>query len=59
MSTSDYKNLIPTSFKDDITSWIKDDVPPFDYGGYVVGETPEVAILYGKSPVNLTKFNQI
>ncbi|CAG8442285.1 12077_t:CDS:2 [Cetraspora pellucida] len=50
MSTSDYTNLIPASFKYDIISWIKEDVPSFDYGGFVVGETPEVAILYGKSP---------
>ncbi|CAG8594298.1 11308_t:CDS:2, partial [Dentiscutata heterogama] len=50
MSISEYANLIPASIKDDIAAWIKEDIPSFDYGGYVVGETPEVAILYGKSP---------
>ncbi|CAG8728276.1 6231_t:CDS:2, partial [Gigaspora rosea] len=46
----EYANLIPASFKADITAWIKEDIPSNDYGGYVVGETPEIAILYGKSP---------
>ena len=46
-----YAQLLPPSYKQDIMNWLKEDVPSFDYGGFVVGETPEVAILYGKSAV--------
>ncbi|RUS26738.1 nicotinate-nucleotide diphosphorylase [Jimgerdemannia flammicorona] len=48
MSTS-YAHLLPPSWKTQITQWIEEDVPSFDYGGYVVGETDQIAILYGKS----------
>ncbi|CAG8433152.1 9553_t:CDS:2 [Diversispora eburnea] len=46
---SDFSNLLTTSIKDSISAWLKEDVPSFDYGGFVVGKTPELAILYGKS----------
>ncbi|CAG8829848.1 25322_t:CDS:2 [Gigaspora margarita] len=62
MSISEYANLIPASFKADIAAWIKEDIPSFDYGGYVVGKTPEIAILYGKSPgvlAGIPFFNEV
>jgi nicotinate-nucleotide pyrophosphorylase (carboxylating) len=31
------------------SSWLQEDVPGFDFGGFVVGEKPETATLYGKS----------
>jgi hypothetical protein len=46
-----YTHLLSPSYKQDIRNWLKEDVPSFDYGGFVVGETREVAILYGKSAV--------
>lgn len=33
-----------------VASWLKEDTPSFDYGGYVVGETLEKAVLLCKSP---------
>ncbi|CAJ0650430.1 11749_t:CDS:2 [Entrophospora sp. SA101] len=45
-----YSYLLPLSYKEDIKAWLKEDVPSFDYGGFVVGNTLENAILYGKSP---------
>ncbi|PKK65453.1 nicotinate-nucleotide diphosphorylase [Rhizophagus irregularis] len=44
-----YAHLLSPSYKQEISNWLKEDVPSFDYGGFVVGEAQEVAILYGKS----------
>ncbi|RUS20067.1 nicotinate-nucleotide pyrophosphorylase [Endogone sp. FLAS-F59071] len=44
-----YAHLFPLSWKSQITQWLQEDVPSFDYGGFVVGETDEIAVLYGKS----------
>jgi hypothetical protein len=48
---SDYAHLLPTTYKATIASWLAEDTPSFDYGGYVVGEAPKTATLYCKSPV--------
>ncbi|CAG8623073.1 9395_t:CDS:2 [Paraglomus brasilianum] len=48
--SSQYAKLLPPHYKEDIKNWLAQDAPSFDYGGYVVGDTPEVAVLYGKSP---------
>jgi len=32
-----------------ITSWLQEDIPSFDYGGLVVGDKEEEAILYCKA----------
>lgn len=37
------------SLKQTIRQWLHEDIPSFDYGGYVVGSKPEEAILYCKS----------
>ncbi|CAG8567203.1 5317_t:CDS:2 [Acaulospora colombiana] len=47
---SNFANLLPISFKNDIAAWLKEDITSFDYGGYVVGETQKTSILFGKSP---------
>ncbi|TPX31240.1 hypothetical protein SmJEL517_g05389 [Synchytrium microbalum] len=44
-----YEHLLPPSWKTAVTSWIAEDTPSFDFGGYVVGESEQVAILYGKA----------
>ncbi|ODV93983.1 hypothetical protein PACTADRAFT_4876 [Pachysolen tannophilus NRRL Y-2460] len=46
-----FAHLLPINgkWKEDITSWISEDIPSFDYGGYVVGAKINTAILYCKS----------
>lgn len=46
-----YAHLLPPSWKAIITSWLAEDTPSFDYGGFVVGEGIEEATLWGKSEV--------
>ncbi|ODV84038.1 hypothetical protein CANARDRAFT_177211 [[Candida] arabinofermentans NRRL YB-2248] len=47
----DYQHLLPSSssWKPTITSWLNEDIPSFDYGGYVVGSNIQTATLYCKS----------
>lgn len=44
-----YSNLLPPSYKKDIETWINDDAPNIDIGGFVVGDKIEVAHLLCKS----------
>ncbi|KAJ1910523.1 nicotinate-nucleotide diphosphorylase (carboxylating) [Mycoemilia scoparia] len=44
-----FSNLLPTHFDTLIASWLAEDTPAFDVGGYVVGEEQKTAILYMKS----------
>lgn len=46
----DYTNLLPAHFRDLTHSWLLEDIPSFDYGGFVVGTMPKQAILLCKSP---------
>ncbi|KAI9007046.1 Quinolinate phosphoribosyl transferase [Gaertneriomyces semiglobifer] len=46
----DLRHLLPTNWKKTVSSWLDEDTPSFDYGGFVVGETDQVAVLYGKAP---------
>ena len=53
MSTSqdeldNYEHLLPPSGKTQITTWLQEDTPSFDYAGVVVGEAPREAFLLGK-----------
>jgi hypothetical protein len=48
-----FSHLLPSTFKETITAWLAEDVPSFDYGGFVVGETDQVAVLYGKAKVTV------
>lgn len=47
---SEYANLLPVSgnWKQKITEYLTEDVPSFDFGGFVVGNTPETGSLYMK-----------
>lgn len=42
--------LLPTTFSRTIEDWLAEDIPSFDYGGYVVGDEPKEATLFCKSP---------
>ncbi|KAM0750335.1 nicotinate-nucleotide diphosphorylase [Meredithblackwellia eburnea MCA 4105] len=44
-----YSDLLPPSWKSVITQWLAEDTPSFDFGGFVVGQGEEQAILWGKS----------
>ena len=46
--TPQYSHLLPPSWKSQISSWLDEDTPSFDYGGFVVGEAPREAFLLGK-----------
>lgn len=43
-----YAHLLPPSWKTQVTAWIAEDTPSFDYGGFVVGEAEREAFLFGK-----------
>ncbi|KAI1328663.1 Quinolinate phosphoribosyl transferase [Xylariaceae sp. FL0255] len=45
----DLAHLLPPSWKAQITTWLAEDTPSYDYAGYVVGEVPRTATLWGKS----------
>lgn len=46
----DFQHLLPASgqWKQDITNWLQEDVPSFDFGGYVVGNKIKHATLFCK-----------
>ena len=46
---SNYKHLLPTSWKKQVSFWLQEDTPSFDYGGFVVGDTAQTALLYAKA----------
>lgn len=48
----DLRHLLPGNYKRVITSWLEEDCPSLDYGGFVVGESEGEARLLGKSKVN-------
>ncbi|KAL1963811.1 hypothetical protein VTN77DRAFT_7742 [Rasamsonia byssochlamydoides] len=45
----DLAHLLPLTYKRLIASWLEEDCPSFDYGGFVVGESEGEARLLGKS----------
>jgi len=49
----DPAHLLPPSWTSIITTWLAEDTPSFDYGGFVVGETPAEARLLAKAPGTL------
>lgn len=55
LAYGDPAHLLPPSWKSQITAWLAEDTPSFDYGGYVVGEEPEEALLLGKSEVSASQ----
>lgn len=46
-STTTYKfaHILPPSWKTQVTTWLQEDTPTFDYAGYVVGEAEKEAEL--------------
>lgn len=42
--------LHPVRVQDAVREWLREDTPHFDYGGFVVGEKTETAVLVCKSP---------
>ncbi|QSL66832.1 hypothetical protein MERGE_001219 [Pneumocystis wakefieldiae] len=46
---SNLSNALPISWKNIVREWLKEDIPSIDYGGFVVGDKQESAILFGKS----------
>ncbi|KAM5480232.1 nicotinate-nucleotide diphosphorylase (carboxylating) [Microsporum canis] len=45
----DLSHLLPLNYKRIISTWLEEDCPSFDYGGFVVGEVDGEAKLLGKS----------
>jgi nicotinate-nucleotide pyrophosphorylase (carboxylating) len=43
-----FAHLLPHGFEDEVISWLRDDCPSFDIGGFVVGEKEEIAYLFCK-----------
>lgn len=43
-------HLLPSHFTTEITTWLAEDTPSFDYGGFVVGSDPRNAFLLCKAP---------
>ncbi|SCU88021.1 LANO_0D00826g1_1 [Lachancea nothofagi CBS 11611] len=45
-----FQNLLPANgaWKQDVTSWLQEDVPSFDFGGFVVGSDAKSATLWMK-----------
>ncbi|PVG00769.1 nicotinate-nucleotide diphosphorylase [Serendipita vermifera] len=43
-----YAHLLPPSWKSQVSAWLEEDTPSFDYGGFVVGEAEKTAFLLGK-----------
>ncbi|KAI9285881.1 Quinolinate phosphoribosyl transferase [Umbelopsis sp. AD052] len=46
---SSHAHLLPNGYKAQIAQWLQEDTPSFDYGGYVVGESDQKAVLYCKA----------
>jgi nicotinate-nucleotide pyrophosphorylase len=43
------EHLLPPSYKSQITAWLAEDTPSFDFAGFVVGDAQRTATLWGKS----------
>jgi nicotinate-nucleotide pyrophosphorylase (carboxylating) len=46
--SNQYPHLLPPSWKPQVTAWLAEDIPSFDYGGFIVGEAEREAFLFGK-----------
>ena len=49
-SYGNLRDLLPSHWITDVTHWLAEDTPSFDYGGFVVGSSPRTAELLCKSP---------
>ncbi|OMJ27542.1 Nicotinate-nucleotide pyrophosphorylase [carboxylating] [Smittium culicis] len=43
------ENLLCSSISSTISAWLAEDIPSFDYGGYVVGSVEKTGHIYGKA----------
>ncbi|PVU90873.1 hypothetical protein BB561_004675 [Smittium simulii] len=43
------ENLLSSTISEQVSGWLREDTPSFDYGGYVVGSENKTAILYAKT----------
>ncbi|CAM9441020.1 unnamed protein product [Phaeothamnion confervicola] len=50
ISSPNFAHLLPPSWRRLIQTWLDEDIPSTDVGGFVVGESEQTAVLYGKSP---------
>ncbi|KAL7751967.1 nicotinate-nucleotide diphosphorylase (carboxylating) [Sorochytrium milnesiophthora] len=46
---TNFAHLLPPSLPQQVAAWLAEDIPSFDYGGYVVGEAETSATLWQKS----------
>jgi nicotinate-nucleotide pyrophosphorylase (carboxylating) len=44
----DLAHILPPSWEVQVISWLEEDSPSFDWGGYIVGEVEREAYLLGK-----------
>lgn len=49
LNMAHYSDLLATNYKALVSQYLAEDVPSFDYGGYVVGEEEQEAVLYMKA----------
>jgi nicotinate-nucleotide pyrophosphorylase (carboxylating) len=42
------EHVLPPSWKVQVLNWLQEDTPSFDWGGYIVGDVPREAYLFGK-----------
>lgn len=45
----EFEHTLPANWQKLVQTWLDEDLPGFDVGGYVVGDKEETAILYGKA----------
>ena len=45
----DFSTLVPPSWETTVVTWLQMDIPKFDIGGFVVGESNQTANILGKS----------
>lgn len=50
MTMPNYAALLPPSWKTQVSAWLAEDCPAFDWGGFVVGDAPRTAHLLAKAP---------
>lgn len=50
LEKGDPSHLLPPTYKTQVAAWLAEDTPSFDYAGFVVGDAPRTATLWGKSP---------
>jgi nicotinate-nucleotide pyrophosphorylase (carboxylating) len=51
-------HLLPPGFKRQVSTWLEEDAPSMDYGGFVVGDAPSEARLLGKSKVVIVQIQR-